>query len=111
MGEPRITAAVLGIFAVLADDVTRPRYGLEIAKAASLSHTTIYDTLARLETAGWLSSAWETRDPHAEKRPRRRLYRLTPLGERIAQRSIESQLQMLNRERSPRWAPEPCPTS
>lgn len=112
MGEPRITAAVLGIFAVLFEDVGEPRYGLEIAKAADLSHTTIYDILARLEAAGWLRSEWEIPSSRTDKRPRRRLYRLTPLGESTARRSIETQLQMLTRGRkAPRWAPEPSGAS
>jgi PadR family transcriptional regulator PadR len=103
---------VLGIFAVLFEDVHQPRYGLEIAKAADLSHTTIYDILARLEAAGWLRSEWEIPNSHTNRRPRRRLYRLTPLGESTARRSIEAQFQMLARERrASRWIPEPSGAS
>jgi PadR family transcriptional regulator PadR len=110
--EPRITTAVLGIFAVLFEDVRQPRYGLEIAKAADLSHTTIYDILARLEAAGWLRSEWEIQNSHTNRRPRRRLYRLTPLGERTARRSIEAQFQTLTREhKASRWTPEPSGAS
>src|SRR5580658_4767992 len=104
MGEPRITAAVLGIFAVLTEDAGQPRYGLEIAREADLRHTTIYDTLARLEAAGWLHSEWENIDPHVGARPRRRLYSLTGLGEGVARSALDRQLQMLRRARtSPRW--------
>jgi PadR family transcriptional regulator, regulatory protein PadR len=45
------------------------------------AHGTLYKALARLETAGLLESRWE--DPElavAAGRPRRRLYRVTPLG-------------------------------
>jgi PadR family transcriptional regulator, regulatory protein PadR len=108
VGEPRITTAVLGIFAVLTEDLGQPRYGLEIARQANLRHTTIYDTLARLETAGWLHSEWEQIDPRIDGRPRRRLYRLTGLGEEVARSAVERQLQALSRaRRSPRWAPQP----
>jgi len=99
---------MLGIFAVFVEDSTQPRYGLEIAREAGLSHTTIYDTLARLETTGWLHSEWEHADPRVDRRPRRRLYKLTGLGEGVAQRALENQLQSLQRARtSMRWAPEP----
>jgi PadR family transcriptional regulator, regulatory protein PadR len=108
VGEPRITAAVLGVFAVLAEDPAHPRYGLEIARAAKLSHTTIYDTLARLEVAGWLRSEWENIDPCADGRPRRRLYSLTGLGESLARNALATQMQLLGRlGKSPRWTPQP----
>lgn len=46
------------------------------------AHGTLYKALDRMEKAGLLESRWE--DPHAaaaENRPRRRLYRVTGLGE------------------------------
>jgi PadR family transcriptional regulator PadR len=112
VGEPRITAAVLGIFAVLTEDSGQPRYGLEIAREANLRHTTIYDTLARLEAAGWLRSQWEEIDPRADGRPRRRLYSLTGLGAAVARNALERQLQVLTRVRgTPRWTPHPGGTT
>lgn len=66
-------------------------YGFLLAKelkeqdgARSLiAHGTLYKALGRLEKAGFLESFWE--DPYAaadENRPRRRLYNVTPAGER-----------------------------
>jgi PadR family transcriptional regulator PadR len=108
VGEPRITTAVLGIFAVLIEDAGRPRYGLEIAREANLRHTTIYDTLARLEAAGWLRSEWEEINPRTDGRPRRRLYSFTGLGESTGRKALEHQLQMLTSvRRTPRWTPHP----
>jgi DNA-binding PadR family transcriptional regulator len=49
------------------------------------AHGTLYKALDRLERAGFVQSRWE--DPEvaaAEGRPRRRLYRVTGLGERVA---------------------------
>ena len=46
------------------------------------AHGTLYKALARMERAGLVESRWE--DPAsaaAEERPRRRLYRVTGLGE------------------------------
>ncbi len=45
------------------------------------AHGTLYKALGRMETAGLLESRWE--DPEialGEGRPRRRFYRVTPLG-------------------------------
>jgi PadR family transcriptional regulator, regulatory protein PadR len=112
VGEPRITSAVLSIFTALAEDPGEPRYGLDIAKQANLRHTTIYDTLARLEAAGWLRSEWEKIDPSADGRPRRRLYRLTGLGEDVAHNALERQKEALARVRiHPRWRPQPGGTA
>lgn len=46
------------------------------------AHGTLYRALARMEKAGLLSSRWEDAEISvAEGRPRRRLYRVTGLGE------------------------------
>lgn len=55
-----------------------------------LGHGTIYKALFRLEEQGLLVSSWE--DPAAaaaERRPPRRLYRLTPDGRRAALAPVE----------------------
>jgi DNA-binding PadR family transcriptional regulator len=68
-------------------------HGYQLAKrladgneARSLTgYGTLYRALARLETMGLVGSEWE--DPVSaaqENRPRRRLYALTPRGERAA---------------------------
>ena len=45
------------------------------------AHGTLYKALARLEGAGLLESRWEDPDDAVDAgRPRRRLYRVTPLG-------------------------------
>lgn len=52
------------------------------------AHGTLYKALARLEQGGLLTSCWE--DPglaEAERRPRRRLYQVTPAGEQALARS------------------------
>src|SRR5438128_1564066 len=47
------------------------------------AHGTLYKALGRLERAGLLASEWEDPDIAAEEgRPRRRLYRVTDLGEK-----------------------------
>ncbi len=69
-------------------------YGYAIAKeiqeemgASQLTaHGTLYRALERLVTAGLLTSRWEDpADAAIEKRPVRRLYRVTATGERALQ--------------------------
>jgi PadR family transcriptional regulator, regulatory protein PadR len=54
--------------------------GADVQKRTGLASGTLYPILLRLEDAGWFVSRWETIDPSAAGRPRRRLYRLTPGG-------------------------------
>src|SRR3954452_25130422 len=57
------------------------------------AHGTLYKALARLEAGGLLESHWEDPDlAVSDGRPRRRLYRVTPLGARaLAEaRAVES---------------------
>jgi DNA-binding PadR family transcriptional regulator len=56
----------------------------EIGEAAELTaHGTLYKALARLAGTGFVESRWEDADLALEAgRPRRRLYRVTALGEK-----------------------------
>jgi DNA-binding PadR family transcriptional regulator len=74
-------------------------HGFEMAKRLQevdtarrlTAHGTLYKALARLEKAGLLSSRWE--DPNLaadERRPRRRLYRITADG-RLALDSLAAE--------------------
>lgn len=57
------------------------RYGFDVMEACSLPSGTVYPALRRLERSGLLRSGWEDeRAAHAEGRPRRRTYALTPAG-------------------------------
>src|SRR5215831_16677789 len=66
---------------------TRPRHGYEIGKLIeSRSHgrltfalPTLYPTLLRLETRGWIKGRWVEKSGERE----RCFYRLTPLGRRV----------------------------
>jgi DNA-binding MarR family transcriptional regulator len=60
--------------------------GADVCKQTGLPSGTVYPILSRLEEAGWLRSSWETGDPSALGRPRRRFYTLTAEGAREGQR-------------------------
>jgi len=69
--------------AVLAALERRVGYGLDIVQATGLLAGTVYTTLRRLEQRDLVEGRWE--DPEvaeAERRPRRRYYRLTRQGTR-----------------------------
>jgi DNA-binding PadR family transcriptional regulator len=58
------------------------RYGFDVMDATGLPDGTIYPILRRLERRGVLEGAWEDEGrARAERRPPRRYYRLTKVGE------------------------------
>jgi DNA-binding PadR family transcriptional regulator len=58
-------------------------YGFDVMEACDLPSGTAYPALRRLEKAGLLESSWEkAAEAHADGRPRRRIYALTPAGAR-----------------------------
>jgi PadR family transcriptional regulator PadR len=78
--SPRMTGPTLKIIGQL---MTAPHKGLsgaDISKATGLPSGTLYPILFRLEKAKWLDSEWEDGNPSEMGRPRKRLYRFTPLG-------------------------------
>jgi PadR family transcriptional regulator, regulatory protein PadR len=80
-GGPQVTRQTLAVLATLMDGPQEGLSGAQIARTTNLASGTLYPILARLEQAGWLSSKWETGDPHTLGRPRRRFYQVTGLGE------------------------------
>jgi DNA-binding PadR family transcriptional regulator len=52
---------------------------LEISQLSGLAAGTIYPILQRLDAAGWVRSRWEADTAaHAQRRPPRRYYQLSP---------------------------------
>jgi DNA-binding PadR family transcriptional regulator len=81
------TLAVLQAFL----DANRELYGLEISQSSGLAAGTIYPILQRLDVAGWVRSRWENDgDAHAERRPPRRYYQLSPEGRARAVHALDS---------------------
>jgi PadR family transcriptional regulator, regulatory protein PadR len=84
--EPRITLPLLKVLDAMLAEPTRDHWGFELIKSTGLQSGTLYPLLARLETAGWLESGWETEQKRG--RPRRRYYRLTGVGAEAARRTF-----------------------
>jgi PadR family transcriptional regulator, regulatory protein PadR len=81
---PRITMPVLKVLIAVAELDGDEISGAQVSLSSKLRSGTLYPILMRLEHAGWLESRWEAGDPGQLGRPRRRLYRFTPLGAKEA---------------------------
>lgn len=85
----RMTMQTQAVLRALLDKPEREIYGLEIAAHTGLLPGTTYPILVRLERADWVTSRWETINPHDEQRPRRRYYKMTPRGINLATQELE----------------------
>jgi PadR family transcriptional regulator len=99
MDGPKMSRSTLEVLAYFVEAKDDPVYGNELIKRTRLKSGTIYPILDRLERAGWLTAEWEEIDQSAEKRPRRRNYRLTGLGVRAAMRELDAAERALFRSR------------
>jgi len=78
MGKGFLTFATTAILDAVANGYA---YGFDIVDITGMPGGTVYPALRRLEEAGYLSSTWEkARVAHADARPRRKYYELTPAG-------------------------------
>jgi len=84
----RMSGPTLRVLKLFLDDPRRAVAGSEISKTTKVGSGTLYPLLIRLEGAGWLSSSWEAIDPAVERRPRRRYYSITALGQNEANRAF-----------------------
>jgi DNA-binding PadR family transcriptional regulator len=76
----RMTIQTQMVLRALLRNPGRDLYGRELAEEAGLMPGTTHPILLRLEHEGWVTSFKEDIDPHVEKRPARRYYRLTATG-------------------------------
>lgn len=76
------------ILQALLEDPQAEHYGAQLADQAELASGTVHPILARLEGAGWVSSAWEDVDPRVVRRPPRRYYQLTGEGAVAAREAL-----------------------
>jgi PadR family transcriptional regulator, regulatory protein PadR len=78
--DVRLSLQTLRVLEAFVENPADSLSGSDVQKRSGLASGTLYPILLRLESAGWFVSRWETVDPSAVGRPRRRLYRLTPGG-------------------------------
>ena len=103
----RLSRQLLEILAVMVEGREENLHGRLIAKRARVSSGTLFPALARLESAGWISSREEEGDPAELGRPRQRIYKLTGAGETAAREEIAKLAAILNRALDAEDPPRP----
>ncbi len=104
MNVSKPTVKVLKVFM---ENPRHEQYGFGLMRATHVKSGSLYPILDRLERLGLIESHDEDIDEHAEGRPKRRLYRLTALGEIEGRRAILDFYRDL--DLAPAWLPGPEP--
>jgi DNA-binding PadR family transcriptional regulator len=99
--DPRLSHQGLKILSVFIARPIGELSGADLMRETHLKSGTLYPILFRFEEAGLLESHWEAGDPHELGRPRRRLYRVTAAGQRVAKQALDALV------RAP-WVPRPA---
>ena len=80
---------VLRVFLdALSENVRAELAGADLMRAIRLSSGTLYPILLRFERQELLKSRWEKERPEELGRPRRRFYRMTSAGVKVARESL-----------------------
>ena len=109
-----LTPAVLDIMVALGDDELHG-YAImqEVRRRTSgnrrLAPGTLYRSLRQMEERGWVVEAEERPEPGLDDE-RRRYYRLTDLGRRVALAELERLEGLVGTARSKGFAPSPWPS-
>lgn len=80
MSEPTTTHVLLRICARYVRAPRSKETNYSLARALGVGDATVWNTLQKLEAAGWLRSEVERRNPMEPTKPARRLYRITDAG-------------------------------
>jgi len=98
-----ITAATMKVLTEFLNTPQREQYGFGLMRTTGVKAGSLYPILDRLVAAGWLHVEDESIDVVAERRPKRKLYRLTALGEREGRRAVRQFFE--NVGPAPHWVP------
>lgn len=80
----RVTETGRKVLKAFMQNTGKSLHGYDIMQDAGVSSGTLYPLLMRFEEHGLLTSEWEQSEPLESGRPRRRLYRITGAGQRVA---------------------------
>ena len=106
----KVTGPLERVLRVFLADVSEPRYGYDLMKAARLPSGTLYPMLARLQDQGLVAAQWEQPREDAAGRPPRKYYQLTGEGVRVARLELAQAAARDAARRSPRrGAARPAP--
>ena len=105
MGQQPSAKALL-IIAVMLREPRSSHRGLTLCAAAGIPAGASYLLLSELEEIGWVESGWDPRRlGEGEGRPRRRLYRLTALGESSADARLKKNAESAREHPRIGWHP------
>jgi PadR family transcriptional regulator, regulatory protein PadR len=99
----RISHQTKRLLQAFLDSTGEETYGFALSQATGLKPGTLYPLLQRLVDEGWITARWEKIDESAERRRRRRYYRLTAVGETNARDAVQGETAGL-RELMPGWS-------
>jgi DNA-binding PadR family transcriptional regulator len=99
--DPRLSLQTLKVLQVFLESPGSALAGAEIGSQTGLASGTLYPILIRLEKFGWLSSYWKNVTAQEAKRPRRRYYKITAIGESKARQVL---VQLNPNHGAPAWA-------
>jgi len=84
----RLTRRSLKVLCFLLEHPCTGHSAYDISKATGLWSGTLYPILMYFESAGWLSSEWESQTLYEAGKPRLLLYKLTNVGEERARAAL-----------------------
>ena len=99
----KISKATAKVLIQFLNSPKQDQYGFGLMKATGVKSGSLYPILARFEGLGWVEHHDEQIDERAERRPRRRLYRLTGTGRPAAMKAVTEFYRDL--EPAPVWLP------
>ena len=100
MSTSKATIKVLRAFL---DRPSGDQYGFGLMRSTGVKSGSLYPILEKLQHLGWIESHAEDIDETVVGRPRRRLYRLTGLGESEGQKAVADFYRDLGP--APTWLP------
>lgn len=83
-----LTKSSAKVLTAFLEDPSAEQYGFGLMRSTKVKSGSLYPMLDRLEKRGWIEGYDEPINEQAEGRPKRRLYRLTALGETQARRAV-----------------------
>ena len=87
---PRVSYQGLLVLRAFLDRPRKELCGADLIKVTGLASGTLYPLLLRFENHDLLGSYWEDAEPEVVGRPRRRLYKLTGHGAKVARQLLTS---------------------
>ena len=84
-----MTHSVVKVAAALMEDPTERQWGYELSKRTGIRSGVLYPILRRMLEHGWVEDGWEDQAEISAKRPPRRYYEITGVGQAALTRILD----------------------